>query len=128
MRGSAADVRRHVLGELKPVAYLLFTFGIGQLLTAGVFVVIFILGNGAYLIGRFDHAPLLYAIGLVLLVGGILIVAAAVTVERGRNRLVAVTGAWLVITSPLLVGLPLGVWALRRLTASDVRLAFSLRG
>jgi uncharacterized integral membrane protein len=122
-----AAVRRAVLAEVRPVAYLLFTFGIGQLLTALMYCLMFINPTNTtnYLFGRVPQSPMLYAIGLTVLVGGVLILAAAVAVERGRNRLIAVTGAWLALTSPLLLGIPIGVWALRTLSRPEVRAAFA---
>lgn len=123
-----AAVRRFVLADLRPVANQLLTFGIGQFITALIFLWFFIgamsQGN-VYLVGRFEQNPMTYAIGLVLLAGGVLILAAAIAVRLGRNRLVALTGAWLALASPLLLGIPVGLWAVWKLTRPEARAAFT---
>lgn len=122
-----AAVRRFVLADLRPVANLLLTFGIGQLVTT-LFYFLFVASQvGAYLSGRHETSVMVYAIGLALLAGGVLIFAAAIAVQLGRNRIVALTGAWLALTSPLLLGLPVGAWAVWKLTRPEARAAFDRR-
>lgn len=123
-----AVVRRHVLNDLGPVVTVFALVGVAHLVVAGLLVFYFTsLNNRLALFADPSREVLLIAVMVVTLTSGVLILGGGLAVRTGRNRLLAVTGAWLVITSPLLVGLPFGVWALRRLTAPEVREAFALR-
>lgn len=122
-----AAVRKFVLDDLRPIASLMLTFGIGQTLTAVIYLWVFAswMSEGhVYLIGNFEQNPLVYAIGVVLLVGGVFIIAGGVALRRGRGRLYAVVGAIFTLASPLLLGIPIGAWALWKLGRPEVRAAF----
>lgn len=65
------------------------------------------------------------AVGPYLMASGAVIVAAARALRRGRGRVLGVVAAWLALFSPLLIGLPIGFWALRMLHRPEVRAAFT---
>jgi len=118
-------VRQFVAKDLGPVAALLRTLGMGQTIIALVFCFFLVCGGGASFFGFTPQLAMAGAIGVVLLVGGVLICAGDVAIRLGRWRLIAVVGAIFALTSPLLIGLPLGVWALQRLNRPEVRAAFA---
>jgi hypothetical protein len=118
-------VRRFLLDEIWPLAALLRTFGTGQIVLALLYFLFFFgcLGGA----GRFDDVPrtvMLVAIGAVLFVSGVFVYAGAHAVYHGKRRLIAVTGAVFALTSPLLLGLPIGVWALWKLSRPEGRAVF----
>jgi uncharacterized protein YjeT (DUF2065 family) len=120
--------RRVVLDDLSPIAALLRTFGIGQIIIAVVHFAFFIGCNS--LLEHFHgsvNQVLVIASGLVLFAGGVFIFAGSEAVRRGRGRLFAVVGSLFALTSPLLIGVPVGVWALWRLSRPEVRAAFADR-
>jgi hypothetical protein len=123
-----AAARRVVLDDLAPIAALLRTLGIGQTAVAVAHFVFFIGCNS--LLTHFHGAVnqvLVIASGLVLFAGGVFIFAGGEAVRRGRGRPFAVVGSLFALTSPLLLGVPVGVWALWRLSRPEVRAAFADR-
>lgn len=119
--------RRVVLDDLSPIATLLRTFGIGQMVVAVLHLFFFLGCSG--LIRHFNgsvNQVLVIAAGLVLFAGGVFIFAGSEAVRQGRGRPFAVVGSLFALTSPLLLGLPVGGWALRRLNRPEVRAAFAL--
>ena len=122
-------VRRFVLAELQPVGQVLALFGVAQCVTAAIYFLLFFGCGGA--LARFGYTPqlvLVAAVGAVLAVGGVIIWAASFAVRTGRGRLIAVAGAVFALTSPLLLGIPIGVWAVRELTRPEVRAVFARPG
>jgi hypothetical protein len=123
---SKAVVREFLLADLRPVADLMRTFAIGQLVIAAVYL-FFFLGCGG-LITHFHgqvNEVMVIAIGVVLLVSGVFVYAGEVALRLGRWRLIAVTGAIFALTSPLLLGLPIGIWALWKLSRPEGRAVFT---
>lgn len=120
----AASTRWFVMQDLRPLSAPMFQFGTVQTFM-GVMSSLFF-GLGLWL-GVGKDTPLvmlLFIGGLVLFVGGVCILAAGACIRTGRWRLLAVAGAILAITSPLLMGLPLGIRVLRKLTRPEVKAAF----
>ena len=118
-----AEIRQHVLKGLQPIAEVMRPFGFCQtLLAVGYFVVVLFFGSGR--LELYPESLAMIAIVSVVLVGGVLITAGGVAVQRGRGRLFALVGGWFALTSPLLVGIPLGVWVLMTLHRPEVRAAF----
>lgn len=120
-----ARVQKAALEELRPIAHLLRTLGVGQTVTAFIYFALF-LGFGDVMANLRESptAALVLGIGVVLLVSGVLLIAGGVAVRRGWNRLLAVTAAWLALTSPLVLGIPIGIWALLKLNRPEGRAAF----
>lgn len=123
-----AAARRVVFDDLAPIAALLRTLGIGQMAIAVAHFVFFI--GCSSLLAHFHgsvNQVLVIAAGLVLFGGGVFIFAGSEAVRRGRGRPFAVVGSLFALTSPLLLGVPVGVWALARLSRPEVRAAFADR-
>lgn len=121
-------LRWYVLNDLTSLASLMFTFGIGQTVIAVTYFWFFF-GCGPTAT-RLEPLPLVLfvAIGVVLFVGGVFIIAGSMAVRYGRQRLFAVVGAIFTLTSPLIIGLPVGIWALWKLNRPEVKAAFGMRG
>jgi hypothetical protein len=117
-----------VMREIRPLSGPMLQFGTVQtfmgVMSSFFFSLVLWLGGGS-------DTPLfgiLLASGLVLLVGGVVIIAGGVCIRTGRWRLVACVGAILIVTSPLLMGLPMGLRVLHKLTRPEVKAAFGTRG
>ena len=118
-------LRWYVLNDLSSLGHLMYTFGLGQTVIAVTYFWFFFgCYGGANHITELPPLVLLVAIGAVLFLGGVLIIAGGVAVRRVRGRLFAVVGAIFMLTSPLIVGLPIGIWALRKLNRPEVKAAF----
>jgi hypothetical protein len=118
-------VRRFLLEELQPLATLMRTFAVGQLVIAFAYHFFFLGLRG--LIEHFHgqvNEVMVIAIGVVLFASGVFVYAGAHAVEHGKWRLIATTGAVFAVTSPLLLGLPIGVWALCKLNRPEGRAVF----
>lgn len=119
-------LRQFVLSDLWSVADLMRAFGIGQTVIAATYFVFFLGCGGliAHFTGQMNELMLI-AIGVVLFVGGVFIIAGSIAIRRGRQRSIAVVGAIFALASPLLLGLPIGAWALWKLNRPEVRAAFA---
>lgn len=113
-------VRRKVLESLTPLADWMLVFGLAQVFTA-------LVGSAwaALAMPASDPAFLISAGGGVSVLGGLIAVGGRL-IRRGRWRLVGVAACVMTLFSPLVVGLPLGLWGLLTLSRPEVKAAFEL--
>lgn len=119
-----AEVRWRVLRTLVPLSDGMLAFGVLQAGLSSMVVILTLMGATLPL-ATDDTFTLVGSFGVGLL-GGLIAFGGWMT-RRGRYWQLGLVASGLTVFSPFVVGLPLGLWGLWKLTRPEVKAVFTIR-
>lgn len=119
------DLRQRVIDGLRPVRWAMALLGFASVMVAPLWMLTELLRS----LTTPDFGSALAFLGIPLLtVGWVVLTPAGILLALGRFRSFALIGACLALFNPLLVGIPIGIWALVQLNRPAVRAVFRDNG